>query len=107
MTGKTNTTLTVSGMTTANVGGYYVIVTNQLPLLNSATSQVAQLTFANPPIITVPPATTTGVAVGGSVHLSITATGTGPLTYQWLKNGNPMADALTNKIAITNAQLSR
>ncbi len=106
LAGKTNTTLTVSGMTAAKAGGYYVIVTNQLPQPNSATSRVAQLTFANPPTITVPPTLLTGVAVGANVHLSITATGTGPLTYQWLKNGNPITGVLTNKIALLNLQLS-
>ena len=60
------------------------------------------------PVITVPPATT-NVFAGKNAGFSVTATGDAPLNFQWLKNGNPFADAgaiagaRTNVLAFTPA----
>ncbi len=53
-------------------------------------------------IITSP--TTQTVAIGGSVTLSVTATGPGTLSYQWLKNGTAIAGATGSTYTLTNAQ---
>ena len=52
-----------------------------------------------PPVITVPPSPT-NVFAGNNAGFSVTATGNGPLNYQWLKNGG----ALANGGAISGAQ---
>ncbi len=44
------------------------------------------------PTITAQPASTT-VAVGATATFSVTVSGTGPFTYQWLKGGAPIAGA--------------
>jgi beta-galactosidase len=47
---------------------------------------------ATAPAIIVPPAST-AVTVGRSAVFSVTAAGTAPLTFQWLKNGSAIAGA--------------
>jgi|GEM_PF-852855 len=50
------------------------------------------------------------VAQGGTATFNVTATGTAPLSYQWRKNGNPLADggnvsgALTASLTLTSVQ---
>lgn len=60
------------------------------------------------PAITVPPVNT-NVFVGKNAGFNVTATGTAPLNFQWLKNGAPLADAgamsgsRTNTLSFTPA----
>ena len=56
-----------------------------------------------PPAIVTPPSSTTAVA-GQEVDLTVAATGTGPLSYQWALNGTNIAGATTSVLAIPNAQ---
>ncbi len=44
------------------------------------------------------------VALGGNVNLSVTANGTGSLTYQWRRNGVDIAGATAATLALTNVQ---
>jgi hypothetical protein len=46
------------------------------------------------------------VAVGSTVSLSVTASGTAPFTYQWSKNGAAIAGASNAALAVANAQAS-
>lgn len=55
------------------------------------------------PSITIQPAGE-DVAVGATVTFSVAATGTSPLTYQWLKDGNSITGALGTSYIILNAQ---
>jgi fibronectin type 3 domain-containing protein len=57
----------------------------------SVTSQPATLTMAVKPYILFEPDSILTV-IGRSVSLSVTAVGTGPLHYQWRKNGEPLTD---------------
>jgi Concanavalin A-like lectin/glucanases superfamily/Immunoglobulin domain/Immunoglobulin I-set domain len=41
---------------------------------------------------------------GETANFSVTAMGTPPLSYQWLFNGEPLADATTSSLAIPNVQ---
>ncbi len=106
LVGKTNATLTVGPIGASQIGGYRVIITNQLAAPNAVTSVVARLFFNVPPAIASPVAALTSAPVGKTVTLSLTASGTPPLSYQWLKNGAPIGGATTNKIIFTNAQLT-
>ena len=56
------------------------------------------------PAITVAPAGQT-VPAGQNVQFSVTATGTPPLTYQWRKDGQPLAPG-GNRSGVTTAQLT-
>lgn len=86
LSGGTSATLTLSNVTSTDAGSYSAVVTN---LAGSVTSVAANLTVSAAP---VPPSITTqpkaqSATVGQSVSFSVAATGTGPLSYQWKKNG--------------------
>jgi len=57
---------------------------------------------AAPQIITQPQSAT--VSAGDSVSFSITATGTPPLTYRWLRDGQPLNGGTNSVYTIGNAQ---
>ncbi|MBI4621594.1 MAG: immunoglobulin domain-containing protein [Verrucomicrobia bacterium] len=95
--GATNATLVLAVVTTANAGSYTVLVTNAV---GSATSGVAVLTLVDLPVITVPPVDLS-VAVGSPVVFTVLANGTPPLTYQWRKDGRPIAGADNSTLALT------
>jgi Immunoglobulin domain/Immunoglobulin I-set domain len=88
VSGATAATLSLTGVTTNSAGSYTVTVTN---LYGSATSAAATLTVQTPPVITAQPAGRS-VATGSNVTFTVTASGTAPLNFQWLKNGTALAD---------------
>lgn len=57
---------------------------------------------AGAPTITTPPATT-NVAPGGTLTLTVAATGTAPLTYQWYDNGSAIGGATSSTYTVSNA----
>ncbi len=68
----------------------------------------ADYTPAAPVITAQPQPSNLTVSVGSNVTMSVAAAGAG-LSYQWLKNGTPVAgnaSAATPTLSITNAQLS-
>jgi len=62
---------------------------------------VDQFTFAAAPLITKQP---TGVVanLGDVVSLSVIATGTAPLRYQWFRNGSPMSSQISSTYTMLN-----
>jgi alpha-tubulin suppressor-like RCC1 family protein len=81
ITGVTSASLTFSSAAASDAGSYSVVVANSLGSINSA---VAVLTVNTPPTIIVQPTSQTVVA-GAPINLSVTATGTSTLTYQWYR----------------------
>lgn len=63
------------------------------------------IVVTNPPAITTQPQSQ-AVATGGSVTFSVIATGTSPLSYQWLFNGTNIFGATNNPFTFTSAQLT-
>jgi hypothetical protein len=59
----------------------------------------------NAPVITTQPQSQ-GIATGNGVTFSVIATGTSPLSYQWLFNGTNIYGATTNPFTIGSAQLT-
>lgn len=116
-----------SGTATAIAGGsrvtlvsYYVAASNVFSLDRVGTHSVganARLDFVGtftlvvepsnitPPRIVSGPESQT-VDAGGSVTFRVTAEGTPPLSYQWLKNGTPIPGATGSELTIDNAQTS-
>jgi hypothetical protein len=86
--GVNSSALTVATVATADAGNFSVIVSN---LAGSVTSAAAALIVVSSPAITTPPANVAAVA-GTNVSFTVTAAGSAPLTYQWLKNGAPLTD---------------
>ena len=86
--GVNSNLLTIAAIATTDAGNYSVAVTN---LAGSITSSVAALTVVSAPAIVTPPANQTVVA-GAGASFTVTATGSTPLFYHWLKNAGPLAD---------------
>lgn len=84
--GTDNATLSLTGVSSADAGNYTVEVTGSC---GSITSSVATLTVNPPTTITVHP-TDVGVCAGSNASFSVTAAGTGVLSYQWYRDVTPV-----------------
>ena len=93
----TDPAITIYNLTTNNAGNYTVMVSNPF---GAITSSVATVTLALPPSISVQPLGQ-GVAVGTAATLSVTASGTAPLSYQWWDGAGAILDA-TNASYVLN-----
>ena len=101
--GQTNSTLSVTNVQTdINTGLYSVVVSN---LVNTVTSTPAILDIAVPPSITTQPADTNGV-YGKSVTLTVAATGTATLRYQWQFNNVNIAGATLSSYTKSTLRLT-
>ena len=87
---QTNQSLTIPTTQAANLGSYFVVVTN---LYGSVTSSVATLEFAAPPVIVAQPQSQTNLA-GTTALFSVDATSSTPLSYRWQKDGVALTDNL-------------
>lgn len=90
--GSATTTLVLSNVKGANAGDYSLTVTN---FYGSVTSTPAKL--SGPPVISGP--AQVSLASGAATTLLTSVPGTGPFTYQWRKDGEPLA-------GVTNANFS-
>ena len=98
--GATDGTYVISNAQQSEEGSYTVTVANSL---GSATSAPATLTVIVPagyPDITAQPQGAT-LANGGSVLLSISASGNPPFTYQWYDNGAAVSGATSSTYTAT------
>ena len=76
--------LVIESATAANAGMYRVVVSNAFGLLTM--SDWATLTIQSPPVITQQPEPILTPS-GTNASFTVAGSGTGPLTYQWRKNG--------------------
>src|SRR5688572_26054329 len=93
ISGANSSTYFASNVTPAQSGVYTVVVTNGA---GSVTSNGATITVgaAAAPVITQQPASLeVATGLGANFSVSVNANGTGSLTFQWLKNGAPLAGA--------------
>jgi endonuclease/exonuclease/phosphatase family metal-dependent hydrolase len=101
ISGATTNPFTLNNAQTTNAGNYFVLITN---LYGSVTSSIAVLTVSNtPPSITTQPQSQS-VNVGASPTFTVSATGTAPLSYQWLFSGTNIIGANTNTCTRSNVQ---
>lgn len=100
--GATGSSYSLAAVGAADAATYTVVATNAV---SSTTSSAAELTVIIPPGITSHP-TDINVVQGESGSLSVTATGTAPLTYQWRKDGGDVAGATAATLALSNVQTS-
>jgi glucose/arabinose dehydrogenase len=75
--------------------------------LSRAGAYVGRISYsvAQPPVIDVQPASRT-VAVGQSVTFRVGVTGSTPMTFQWRRNGSPIAGATGSSYKRSNVQLT-
>lgn len=100
--GATNSSLQLSAVTSASAGDYTVTVSNAA---GTVTSNSARLTVTVPAPITSAPAIMTHPAsqtinAGASVTFSASASGTPAPTFQWTKDGAPLAGATQSQLVI-------
>ncbi len=100
--GATASEYTIQSLSTSVDNRYRVVVTNNF---GSDTSRTVTVTVVGPPAITNQPSNLT-VGVGQPATFEVTATGTGPLTYQWYRNGTVISGATSANYTITSAQES-
>src|SRR5439155_18782519 len=95
--GATNSSLTIAAVTGADVGSYTVAVNNPC---GSATSDPAVLTVNTSTTASGP----SGLirCAGQSASFSVTASGTGPFSYQWTKGGTPITGANGDTFSIAS-----
>jgi hypothetical protein len=79
------------GPLTAELGGSYVLVATNGS--GQAISEPAQVTLISAPGISRQPAGTT-LREGDRLRLEVIAVGTAPLSYQWARDGQPIAGAV-------------
>ena len=92
--GTSSQTYLVNSLAGTDAGYYFCAITNSggVGALSRTNFQITVNTTATAPSFTSKPALNTNGTVGGSLSLSAPATGTGPLSYQWSFNGNPLTD---------------
>jgi len=95
---QSNSTLTLTNVSDADSASYSIIVSNAA---GSVTSTPATLTVIDAPLITQQPLSRTNIA-GTIASFSVMATGTAPLSYQWLKSNSPLAQRTGSTLTLTN-----
>lgn len=102
--GATGSQLLFNPVALTDAGKYSVVVTNAA---GTATSREATLTVtaAIPISITFPPRAI-AVFPGQSASFSVSYNGSSPLTFQWLKNGAPIAGATSSSFSISSVTLT-
>jgi len=84
--GATDSSLTLTAVTTNDAGPYSVTVTNAFGSTNSDSANLMVVPFSEPPTITGEPQSQI-VNEGANVAFTVEADGDPPLTYQWRFNG--------------------
>jgi hypothetical protein len=99
---QSGTSYTSSGSTTADAGNYFVIAKAN-PACSDVTSSLFNVVVNIPAIIASQPVGMDLLETpAGSHTMSVIASGTGPLSYQWYKNGVIIPTATASSFAITN-----
>ncbi|MFO0839108.1 MAG: immunoglobulin domain-containing protein [Phycisphaerae bacterium] len=95
--GANAASLVLASVSPADAGSYDVVVSN---LCGSVTSPAAALVVSAIPAIQLQPQPAT-VCIGGSWSLSVSATGAGPLQFQWRKDGQALVGATSATLALS------
>ncbi|HRU67821.1 MAG TPA: immunoglobulin domain-containing protein [Bacteroidia bacterium] len=97
--GATNATYSISPVTTSHAGNYYCKATNSC---GSDSTNISVLSINTLPSITSQTSSNVSYCEGTTMTLSVTATGTPTLTYQWYKNTLPITGATNNTYTVSS-----
>jgi hypothetical protein len=100
--GANGPVLLLSNAAAQDASTYRVVVANTY---GAVTSAWVTLTLNEPPGIVVPPASA-NVYTGATVRLSVTASGSAPLSFQWQYNGTNLPGATLATLTLTNVQIA-
>ncbi len=101
--GATNASLIVTNVQNNRAGTYTVIISN----LVNAISSAASLTINSPTLYVSGQTQSQTVSEGGTASFTVSATGSGTLTYQWLLNGSALVGATNDTFSCFNVQSSQ
>ena len=99
--GATNTVLGLAGVQPNQAGPYSVTVSNALGTVTSPDAALGVV----PVVVAVQPRSQPAY-LGATVTLTVTASGQGPLAYQWQFNGTNLAGATSSSLVLTDVQLA-
>jgi hypothetical protein len=99
---RISSSLSFGPVTAGDAGSFQVVATNVFGA-TSSDSKILTVTPSAPTINSQPSAST--INVGGSVTLSVTASGTSPITYQWKKDGVDISGANGSSYTIASAKI--
>ena len=99
LAGATTSTYTIPNALSNNIGFYTIVASNSY---GAVTSAPIPLSLVVTPVILSAPQELT-IAPGDPASFTVLARGGQPLSYQWLFNGNPIADATSNTFSIASA----
>jgi len=97
--GATSASYSIAAVEVADAGLYDVVVSN---LGRSVSSAVAELVVETPVQITANPSNISA-AVGAQISFTVSATGTGPISYQWRKGGVAIQGGTQRSLLLTAA----
>lgn len=100
ITGATNATYSVASAQLSDAGSYTVVASSST---GTVTSNAAVLVVNVVPSISTQPASVT-VAAGQAASLTVAAVGSAPLSYQWRRDGAPIAITSSPTLAFGNVQ---
>ncbi len=102
LAGATQSSHNIPSSLFIHAGNYDVIVTNSV---SSVTSAVATVTVTAYEVVMLRAPQSEVVDVGEPLNLSVSASGTGPLHYQWRIDGKPIWGATLSHYNLASAQL--
>ena len=88
VSGATSNTLVLGDVNVLNTGRYVLSAWNDA---GSVLTDAVTLTVNGPPVILSSPASV-AVNLGGTTNFTVSATGPGPISYQWRRNGINLVD---------------
>jgi len=99
----TSANLEIAASSSDNAGPYYVVVSTTGA---SVTSNTVTVTVNTPPTISSQPISTLTYS-GTTSSLTVSASGTSPLNYQWFKDGAAISGAVSSSYALTGSTLNK
>jgi hypothetical protein len=103
--GATNDILGFDPVRSIDEGVYAVTVSNPGGSVTSVNVRLIVLAALAPPVIITPPSSSS-ITVGSTASVTVVATGSPPLFYQWYRNGTPIIGAMADTHTISPAQLT-
>ncbi len=101
--GATSLSLPLKAVTTANSGAYDLVITS---VGGISTSAPVNIRVRGSVVIDQQPQSAIGL-VSNNVTFATVAFGRAPITYQWLRDGAPIANATNRTLTLTNLALTQ
>jgi hypothetical protein len=103
ITGADASTLIIPNATAADAGVYFVTVSNASASISSG---MVAVTVNTPPTISSQPISSLTYS-GTTYAITVSASGTSPLNYQWFKDGAAISGAVSSSYALTGSTLNK